>query len=42
MIYLIFIIRIININPFTPGNFTEKCILKLVEQFSGHRRATFK
>ena len=27
------------INPFTPGDFAEKCILKLVERFSGHRVA---
>ena len=25
------------INPFAPGDFAEKCILKLVERFSGHR-----
>ena len=24
------------INPFAPGNFAEKRVLKLVEQFSGH------
>ena len=24
------------INPFAPGNFSEKCILKLVKLFSGH------
>ena len=23
-------------NPFTPGDFAEKCVLKLVEWFSGH------
>ena len=27
------------INPFAPGNFAKKRILKLVEQFSGHCRA---
>ena len=27
------------INPFTPGNFAEKSVLKLVEWFSGHCRA---
>ena len=26
-------------NPFTPGDFAEKRILKLVEWFSGHCRA---
>ena len=25
-----------NINPFIPGNFAEKRVLKLVERFSGH------
>ena len=25
------------INPFAPGDFAEKRILKLVERFSGHR-----
>ena len=24
------------INPFAPGNFSQKCILKLVKRFSGH------
>ena len=27
------------INPFAPGDFAEKCVLKLVEWFSGHCRA---
>ena len=27
------------INPFARGNFAKKCILKLVEWFSGHRGA---
>ena len=27
------------INPFAPGDFAEKRVLKLVEWFSGHRRA---
>ena len=27
------------ITPFAPGDFAEKRILKLVEWFSGHRRA---
>ena len=27
------------LNPFTPGNFAEKRVLKLVEPFSGHCRA---
>ena len=26
-------------NPFTPGNFAENHVLKLVEPFSGHRQA---
>ena len=26
-------------NPFTPGDFAEKRVLKLVEWFSGHCRA---
>ena len=25
-----------NFNPFAPGDFAKKCVLKLVEQFSGH------
>ena len=28
-----------SINPFTPGDFAEKRVLKLVEWFSGHCRA---
>ena len=27
------------INPFARGDFAQKCILKLVEWFSGHRGA---
>ena len=27
------------VNPFAPGDFAEKCVLKLVEWFSGHCRA---
>ena len=27
------------VNPFAPGDFAEKRVLKLVEWFSGHRRA---
>ena len=27
------------LNPFGPGDFAEKCVLKLVEWFSGHCRA---
>ena len=27
------------INPFAPGDFAKKHVLKLVEWFSGHRRA---
>ena len=27
------------INTFAPGDFAEKCVLKLVEWFSGHCRA---
>ena len=27
------------INPFAPGDFAEKHVLKLVEWFSGHYRA---
>ena len=27
------------LNPFAPGNFTEKRVLKLVERFSGQGRA---
>ena len=30
---------IISINPFAPGDFAEKRVLKLVEWFSGHCRA---
>ena len=30
---------ICNINPFAPGDFAEKRILKLVEWFSGHCRS---
>ena len=29
----------IKLNPFAPGDFAEKCVLKLVEWFSGHCRA---
>ena len=29
----------LNINPFAPGDFAEKRVLKLVEWFSGHCRA---
>ena len=36
----IVIARNIYINPFAPGDFAEKLILKLVEWFSGHCRAT--
>ena len=28
-----------SVNPFAPGDFAEKCVLKLVEWFSGHCRA---
>ena len=28
-----------DINPFAPGDFAEKCVLKLVEWFSGHCHA---
>ena len=28
-----------NLNPFAPGDFAEKRVLKLVEWFSGHCRA---
>ena len=27
------------LNPFAPGDFAEKCVLRLVEWFSGHCRA---
>ena len=30
---------VIKINPFAPGDFAEKRVLKLVEWFSGHCRA---
>ena len=30
---------IIEINPFAPGDFAEKHVLKLVEWFSGHCRS---
>ena len=36
---IIIIIIIFTINPFAPGDFAEKCVLKLVEWFSGHCRA---
>ena len=29
----------VDFNPFAPGDFAEKCVLKLVEWFSGHCRA---
>ena len=29
----------ISLNPFAPGDFAEKRVLKLVEWFSGHCRA---
>ena len=28
-----------SVNPFAPGDFAEKRVLKLVERFSGHCRA---
>ena len=31
--------RTIKVNPFAPGDFAEKRVLKLVEWFSGHCRA---
>ena len=31
--------KILDINPFAPGDFAEKRVLKLVEWFSGHCRA---
>ena len=31
--------KIIIVNPFAPGNFAKKRVLKLVEWFSGHCRA---
>ena len=31
--------RVVCVNPFAPGDFAEKRILKLVEWFSGHCRA---
>ena len=31
--------KYIMINPFAPGDFAEKRVLKLVEWFSGHCRA---
>ena len=31
--------KIMLFNPFAPGDFAEKCVLKLVEWFSGHCRA---
>ena len=30
---------VVHVNPFAPGDFAEKRILKLVEWFSGHCRA---
>ena len=30
---------LVQINPFAPGDFAEKHVLKLVEWFSGHCRA---
>ena len=35
----IMIIPCEDVNPFAPGDFAEKCVLKLVEWFSGHCRA---
>ena len=32
-------IELIRFNPFAPGDFAEKGVLKLVEWFSGHCRA---
>ena len=31
-----------SVNPFTPGNFAEKRVWKLVERFTGHCRAIIK
>ena len=30
---------VVGLNPFAPGDFAEKRVLKLVEWFSGHSRA---
>ena len=30
--------KVISLNPFAPGDFAEKRVLKLVEWFSGHCR----
>ena len=34
------ICSVIIFNPFTPGNFSENCFLKLIKLFSGHCLAT--
>ena len=36
---LIFFVFSTPLNPFAPGDFAEKRVLKLVEWFSGHCRA---
>ena len=36
LVYLDDIIWAITFNPFAPGNFANKRVLKLVEQFSSH------
>ena len=37
--YLIRFTKPLKFNPFAPGDFAEKRVLKLVEWFSGHCRA---
>ena len=37
--FILFDVVILFFNPFAPGDFAEKRILKLVEWFSGHCRA---
>ena len=41
MAFTLFLFMLLNngINPFAPGDFAEKHVLKLVEWFSGHCRA---
>ena len=38
-VFLLFLGMVMHVNPFAPGDFAEKRVLKLVEWFSGHCHA---
>ena len=39
LFYMRYFVHCMAFNPFAPGDFAEKRVLKLVEWFSGHCRA---